>query len=586
MDLLEAMTMTPKLLVDYHEATDLFRIHGVTQMHQTGLLTIPGCRAVGRGTDYWTIPAAYLQIVALGNTFQLDWTQAAIDKFTEIYTTVQACHRLRNEGLSPEEEAHMDGLLADLGVAAKPGQAAAMVQFVTAEGMINLSETGAGKSFVVAGALRLYQIAPILIVCPVSLIYNWQRELDRFGISSVTIDGTSTQRNKIMAAYDPTETPVAIVSYGIGKKLTRISGYGNIKLKRCNSCGGHHDIPEDKCETHERWLNTIPWKAVVVDEAQRIRDAHNIQTRAVWTLTHDARYRWLLTATPVESDLGEMWSLYHAIAPNEYPSSVKHRDRFLDQRANFWGGPPDIVGLLPARRDEYREVTGWRLRKDVKVGMPEVVREVRTCEMGMKQSRSYTQMEKQLMAEAGDAVIVADNHMVKNLRLHQMANAMIEVDAEGNVTMSEPSCKLDLMEDTMEDYQESMILWFASLQLLRLAEARLLKKGIPFVSIHGEVNAKARQDAVDKFQRGDVQYILINPAAGGEGITLTKARVSCWVMRPHSSIQTTQASGRNLRYGVEYDELVEVDLIVRGTVEENHLPRQAAKAEQAMEATS
>jgi SNF2 family DNA or RNA helicase len=88
---------------------------------------------------------------------------------------------------------------------------------------------------------------------------------------------------------------------------------------------------------------------------------------------------------------------------------------------------------------------------------------------------------------------------------------------------------------------------------------------------------------VTAFQSGDVDLILLNPAAGGEGITLTRARVSIWVMRPASSIQNSQADERNNRYGVEHDELLVIDLIVEGTIEEQALDRlaekKAAKAE-------
>ena len=583
MELLDELMATPTLTIDWTpETPDVFRIYGATQSHQIGLLSIPGCRFASKGANYWTVPTRYAQVVAVGKQYKLDWTQPAIERFMPIMKTVAACMTLRDEGLMPEQETQINTLLAKHGVTPKEGQAAAMVQLATAGGAALFSEMGSGKSLVVAGTLKLYDIKPALIVCPPSVLYNWRNELHRFGIESVIIDGTPAQKRKIIENLDLDATPVVICSYGVAKKLTRLARYGSTALKRCNACGGHHDIPEDRCEVHERLLNTIQWGAVIVDEAHRIRDPHTANTRAVWHLAESAPYRWFLTGTPIESNAKEFWSILHAIDPVEHPSSSKYQDRYLLTSQTFWG-ETEIIGLHPGTKDEFDEVTRWRWRRDVKVGMPETVYEVRTTPLSAKAMKAYKQMRDQLMAEVGMAdstdttVLLAANHMVKYGRLLQLANATCEIEADGNVVMSDPSDKLDLFMDTLDDHPEPVIAWFASVKLLKLASARLDKKGIKHVVIHGETSAKAREAAVQAFQTGDVDLILLNPAAGGEGITLTRARVSIWVMRPASSIQNSQANDRNNRYGVQHDELLCIDLIAEGTIEEEALSRLSTK---------
>lgn len=580
---LETYVATPPLTIDIDpELPDHFVIRGATQAHQIGLLSVPSCRFANKGANHWTVPRRYAQVVALGSMFDLDWSDAAAEAFFPIVDTVRACQRLRTTGLTAEEEAVVTGMLAEHGVHPKPGQAAAIVQLVTAGGAALFSEMGSGKSLVVAGALRLYGISPALIVCPPSVLYNWQRELRRFGVESTVLDGTPAQKRKAIDALDLSATPVLITSYGSAKKLTRLARYGATALKRCNPCGGHHDLPEDKCEVHERFLNTIEWGAVVIDEAHRIRDPHTINTRAVWHLTESAPYRWFLTGTPIESNAKEFWSILHAMEPDEHPSSSKFMDRYLLTSKTYWG-ETEVLGLHPATRAEFEEITQWRWRRDVKVGMPEVAYETRSTALSAKASKAYRQMEKQLMAEIGmegsddTGVLLADNHMVKYLRLLQLANATCEITADGNVVMSEPSDKLDLFMDTLEDIGEPAIAWFASVKLLKLASERLDKAGVKHVVIHGETPPKKRQEAVDAFQSGEVDLILLNPAAGGEGITLTRARVSVWVMRPASSIQNSQADDRNNRYGVEHDELLCIDLVAEGTIEELSLERLMAK---------
>jgi SNF2 family DNA or RNA helicase len=577
---LESLMATPPLTIDYDPALvpDRFIIRGATQAHQIGLLSIPSCRFAAKGADYWTIPLRYAQVIALASSYHLEWTAAAEEQFVPLAETVRACQRLRTEGLTDEESAVVTDMLAEYGVHPKQGQAAAIVQLATAGGAALFSEMGSGKSLVVAGALRLYGITPALIVCPPSVLYNWQRELRRFGVESTVLDGTLAQKRKTIESLDLDATPVLVTSYGAAKKLTRLARYGSTALKRCNPCGGHHDLPEDKCEVHERFLNTVQWGAVVIDEAHRIRDPHTINTRAVWHLASSAPNRWFLTGTPIESNAKEFWSILHAMDPEEHPSSSKFIDRYLLTSKTYWG-ETEVIGLSPITRAEFEETTQWRWRRDVKVGMPETAYETRTTALSPKAAKAYKQMERQLMAEVGlegsdeMAVLLADNHMVKYTRLLQLANATCEITPEGEVVMSEPSDKLDLFMDTLEDVGEPVIAWFASVKLLKLASERLDKVGIKHVVIHGETAPKKRQEAVDAFQNGDVDLILLNPAAGGEGITLTRARVSVWVMRPASSIQNSQADDRNNRYGVEHDELLCIDLVAEGTIEEQALER-------------
>jgi len=584
MDFMEALVTTPPLSIDFDPniAPDSFIVRGATQAHQIGLLAIPGCRFAARGANHWTVPARFAQVEALGRTYRLDWTRAAIEAFLPIQATVEACRTVRSEGLSEHDEAVVVEMLARHGVVPKPGQAAAMVHLATAGGAALFSEMGSGKSLVVAGTIRLYDITPTLIVCPPSVLYNWRTELRRFGIEAAVLDGTPAQKRKVMEQFDPEATPVLVVSYGTAKKLTRLARYGSTALRRCNGCGGKHDISEDKCEVHERWLNTVSWGAVVVDEAHRIRDPHTITTRAVWHLTEHAPHRWFLTGTPIESDATEFWSILHAMDPVEHPSSTKYRDRYLLTSQTYWGST-EVLGLSPTTKDEFEAVTQWRWRRDVKVGMPETQYEVRTTPLSSKAAKAYRQMERQLMAEVGQAdsddttVLLAANHMVQYGRLLQMANATCEVTADGEVMMAEPSDKLDLFMDTLADIAEPCIAWISSVKLLRLTSDRLEREGIKHVVLHGETPPKKRQEAVDAFQSGEVDLILINPAAGGEGITLTRARVSVWVMRPASSIQNAQADDRNRRYGVEHSELLCIDLIAEGTIEEQSLDRLAGK---------
>jgi SNF2 family DNA or RNA helicase len=573
-------TMATIITIDYDETEDVFILWGVSHGTQTEVRLIPGARAPKKGASTWKVPARFLQLVALsnGNVFTSNWTQAALDARQRLLDRAEILNFLREGSLGDDADLQMRDSLKAFGITPKPGQTAAMAYLANGKRVGLFSELGAGKSLVVSGAAKLWGISPMLVIAPASVLINWQRELAKFDIKSVVLTGTEAQRRKVMENYNPAETPALICSYKIASSLSRIAGYGSIKLKRCNDCGGFQDIPDKRCEVHERWLNTINWRVVVVDEAQRISDAHNTQTRAVWQLTSEADYAWFLSATPIEQKAEQFWSLLHAIDPVEHPSFSAFCDRYILSARTFWGSI-ERLGLNPVREEEFRTVTRPLWRRDVKSGTPEVVSEFRTCVLAPKNAKAYKSMNDQMMAELPDGkVVMADNHLTKRTKLRLMANGECTQLDDGTLWLTGKSEKLDLMEDTIADFPEdSIILWFSSRRLMACAMDRFEKNGVEYAHIDGDVSAAKRQQAVDDFQSGKVRFILMNPAAGGEGITLTRARVSIWVMRPDSSILNEQADGRNNRYGSPHESILNIDLVTLDTVEEEILPRLAEK---------
>jgi SNF2 family DNA or RNA helicase len=416
-------------------------------------------------------------------------------------------------------------------------------------------------------ALSLYpDTLPALIVAPSSTLYTWRRELGVFGIDSVILDGSAVQRRKMVEQFrdDETGPRVMICSYAIVAKHSRVAPYGNIKLS------DDHRTPKD--------LNEIAWATVVADEVHRAKSPKAVQTRALWAVSDHAEYRWGLSGTPIEGSPLDFWALLHFIDPVSWPSSVKYRDRWVEHFINFFGGI-EVQGIRADRAEEWRRTTEWQWRRKMLEGLPPRTNEFRFCELKGKALKTYKDMEKQLMAETGDddVVLFAQNHMVKAGRLLQMANSAIQVetsyDDDGEevieVTPIEPSPKLDLMMDTLEDFEGvPLILWFDKVKFMRLAQDRLNAKGIKYVLIDGSMQPKARDASVAAFQNGDVDLILLSVAAAAEGITLTRAPVSINVQRNWSLILNDQKGSRNLRIGSEiHDEILEIDLITQGTIE-------------------
>jgi SNF2 family DNA or RNA helicase len=324
---------------------------------------------------------------------------------------------------------------------------------------------------------------------------------------------------------------------------------------------------------------------VVVDEAHRITSAQTVQTRAVWAVSASAQYRWALTATPMEQSMTALWPLLHFVAPDEWTSSTKYRDRWALQHTNFFG-VTEVLGLRPDRLDEFHDVTGWRWMRRLKSDtvLPPKQVEYRYGDLSPKEAKAYRSMAKQLAAEVEGGVLVAENHMVKTTRLLQLASSWVQVEGDMPnqvVTPMPPSSKLDLMEDTLGDFAgEPVVLWFKHVGVLKMAEERITALGRSCVTLYGDRSAEERQAAVEAFQNGEVDTILVSVGAGSEGITLTRSRVAICVERDWSSIKNAQLEDRIHRIGSEiHDDVLIVNLVMRGTIEEALYDALQSKAE-------
>lgn len=577
-DLPDLMT-APLLTIDLDSDPTRLGVTGGTYMHKDRMASIPGSRYAGRGVDYWTIPRSWAALKVITRLFPngLVWTDAAVAVANSIWTgLVEPSLSLRNAGAKPEWVEAIAKTLPD-GILPKAYQVAGAIYLATARRAMLFDEQGTGKMTQTALTLSLYpDTLPALVISPKSVVYTWQRELAKFGIESTVVDGGAAERRKQFAQFQESETSkVLIISYALVAKHSRVSGYGTIKLSE------DHKTPKELQQTR--------WAAVIADECHRIKEPTAVQTRACWAARDDAKYVWGLTGTPIESDVLDLWALLHFIDPIEWPGKGKFLDLYVMTAPNYFGGI-EILGLRPDTEVEFRSLTEWHWRRVLKGSdLPPKVYDLRTTVMEAKFRKAYTDMKKQLMAELDSdgsfETLFAENHMVKTGRLKQMASSAIMIDENDRVRMVEPSWKLDAVQDAMEDYSgKPIIYWFDNRDLLHMFEARLTKAGVEHVSIHGDVTGKDRDNAIQTFQEGRVDHILVTYGAGSEGTTLTRAPVAFRVQRPWSFIKDQQAPDRNHRIGSEiHEQIIYVDFACRDTVDEDLLVALDSKASAAQE---
>lgn len=438
-----------------------------------------------------------------------------------------------------------------------------------------MNGTGTGKTYSALAGLSLIgdNAFPAIIVAPKSMLVTWQRAFEEFFPEREcrVVSGTPTVCKK---ALEP-GADAYVVSWDSLRKYSRVSGYGSIKLSE-----------DDK---RDKELQALGLQTFVGDEAHRVKSATAQRTRAAWAVAHGCQYRIGLTGSPIQDTPEDLYGLFHLLYPEDYPSKTGFMERFVQYEWNIWGGR-DVIGIKPDRKDEFERnfnACTRRVTKDMALDfLPPKIYETRWVTLPPKHRKAYDSMEKTLIAELESSVVVADNQLVRAGRLTQLANAYGDLDSEGVFRMSDDSPKVDaFIEDIKDgDYDgEQVVIFTDSRELAGVLERAFTKRKIEFVSITGDVVGDDRQAAMDAFQAGKVDFIILT-RAGGEGITLTAGSTMVRLMRSWSYIVHLQVEDRVHRIGSEkHDRIRYVDYITEDTVELGQMTRLNAKEARAQE---
>ena len=554
--------------------------------------SIPGS-SWSASDQIWRVPLSWSACLALRSTFRNDLVIAEDlgDWATNLLNTrISPANSLR------ELEAFESTTNLDL----FPHQQAGVEFLKTARRALLADEPGLGKTAQAIRAIKELKdsgedVFPALIVCPNTLKKNWEREFTRWWPEATTqvIKGTSTQRKKQFDIAVESNIDVLIINWESLRSHSRLAPYGSVALARCKECGGHDErVTLTRCEVHKRELNEIDFKAVVADEIHRSKDPKSKQTRALWSATNNAEFRYALTGTPVANNVVDMWSILHWLSPEDWPSKTKWIDRMVDTMLNAFGGMM-VLGIKPHMEDEFQRTISHHMRRMLKARvlpwLPPVINERRDLEMSTKQKKAYEQMRDHMIAEleSGEA-LSAPSVLTQTIRLLQFASsyANIVVDentGEPRAVLSEPSCKVDALMDDIKsgDFgEDSVAVCAVSRQLIELLSAALTKANIPHGLITGAQNEDQRQQAIDDFQSGAKKWILFTAQAGGVGVTLTAARRLIMLQRPWSLVDHKQAMDRVHRIGSEiHDSIMITDYVTEGTIEERVLQVLETKAD-------
>ncbi len=406
-------------------------------------------------------------------------------------------------------------------------------------------DMGLGKTITLL-ALHLHRqtapatAGPTLVVCPTSLLGNWQREAARFAPTVPVRRYHGGDRHLEDLAGDE----IVLVTYGV--------------LRR------DRDV-----------LAETAWSLIAADEAQHVKNPYAVTARELRTLP--ARARVALTGTPVENNLSELWALLDWTTPGLLGSLSAFRDRHA--RA-IETGAGDGEGSAAAERLS-RLVRPFLLRRKksdpgIAPELPPKTETDRVVSLTAEQTSLYEAVVRETMAKIEESEGIARRGLVLKLltALKQICNHPAHYLKEHNLSRSTSlagrSGKLDLLDelvDTIIAEGESVLVFTQYKQMAALLERHLAERGTPTLFLHGGTPVTRREEMVERFQRGEVPVFLLSLKAAGTGLNLTRATHVVHYDRWWNPAVEDQATDRAYRIG--QDQPVQVHkLIAEGTVED------------------
>ncbi|MBB5115474.1 SNF2-related protein [Micromonospora echinospora] len=382
------------------------------------------------------------------------------------------------------------------------------------------------------------EAGPTLLVCPMSLVGNWQREAAKFapGLRVHVHHGAERARGEGFATA-VREADLVLTTYSVAAR--------------------------DAFE-----LAGIDWHRVVVDEAQAIKNAATRQAEAVRSLP--ARHRVAVTGTPVENRLADLWSIMQFANPGLLGPAATFRKRFAEPIERH--GDAEVAERL-------RRITGpfvlRRLKTDPSIitDLPEKLEMEVVCNLTAEQAALYRAVVDDMMAkiESSDGIERRGLVLATMTRLKQVCNHPAQLLHDGSA-LDGRSGKLERLDEIVDEVLaagEKALLFTQYAEFGGMLRGHLsARTGREVLLLHGGVGKAERDAMVTRFQtpQGPPLFVL-SLKAGGTGLTLTAANHVVHVDRWWNPAVEDQATDRAFRIGQRRRVQVR-KFVCAGTVEE------------------
>ncbi len=381
---------------------------------------------------------------------------------------------------------------------------------------------------------------PTLVICPTSVLNNWEREVRKFAPTLSTLIHHGDKRSK-------------------GKTFSR-------EIKDKNLVITSYSLAFRDQATFE----AIEWQGVVLDEAQNIKNPQAKQSQAVRQLK--AGFRIALTGTPVENRLSELWSILEFLNPGFLGTKQFFQRRFAAPIEKY--GDRESLQIL---RSLVQPFILRRLKTDKNIiqDLPEKQEMNVFCGLSAEQATLYQNAVDSSLVEIEESTGIQRRGLILSLlvKLKQICNHPAQFLKEKSLDLGERSGKLLRLEEMLEELVEEgdrALLFTQFAEWGKLLKPYLEKQlGSQVLFLYGATSRQERQAMIDRFQNDPdaPRIFILSLKAGGTGLNLTRANHVFHIDRWWNPAVENQATDRAFRIGQKQNVQVH-KFICTGTLEE------------------
>ena len=414
-------------------------------------------------------------------------------------------------------------------------------------GGILADEMGLGKTLQAIIFLRKIiaekSDAKILIVSPTSLVYNWEKEFQKFApeLKYVAVAESKKKRQEIMQNF--ANYNIFITTYGLVRN------------------------DNDEYESKD-------FEVCIIDEAQAIKNYQAGMTKEIKKIK--ARTKIALTGTPLENSVLELWSIFDFIMPGYLNSIVRFREAYGIKDVD-----KDSLKRLDNLNYQIRPFILRRKKKEVSKELPDKIEQIEYLDMSETEKAMYQSLVEDTKEEI-DNVIASEGFSKSRFkivtlltRLRQLCISPALLDKDYTDDSIKIKRLLEIVKELIKDNHKILI--FSSFKgAVLLVKKKLDEESISNYVIDGSVSGKDRVMLVDAFNKDKTSCFLITLKSGGTGLNLTSADIVIHLDVWWNPQVENQATDRAHRIG-QTKKVTVLKLINKGTVEEKIIELQEKK---------
>jgi SNF2 family DNA or RNA helicase len=393
------------------------------------------------------------------------------------------------------------------------------------EGMAYLMEMGTGKTVTAIASMGcMYNeglVRRALIVAPLSVLSVWEDEIRKYAAfqNTVTVLTGNMDNKRLQLRNLPVNgLQIVVVNY---ESMWRL-----------------------KVE-----LLAFDADLIVADEGHRLKDGRTAQSRAMHELGDKARYKLLLTGTPVTNHEADIWSEYRFLNPGIFGMSFYvFRSHFFTMGGYGLHTPIFLKACLPEYTERLHRIA-YRCRKEDCLDLPEITETVRTVDLEPAARKLYDLVREESYAGLRNSKVTAANMLTRLLRLSQITGGHV-TDDDGNsqeVSLAKLAALEDIVDAAAAEGQKLVVMAHFTPELDAI-ERLLARKRISYSVVRG--GTRDRGEQVSRFQNDpDCMVFVGQIQAAGEGLTLTASSTMIFFSLDYSMSHFEQAKARIHRSG-------------------------------------